>query len=76
VRVVALAQDAITLDHLGGAYDPRRVERFCQAAARLVISEKTVDNHIPLIYNKIGASTHASATLFAMENDLLADESG
>jgi HD-GYP domain-containing protein (c-di-GMP phosphodiesterase class II) len=39
---------------------------------RLVISKKTVDNHIQHIYTKIGVSTRAGATLFAMEQDLLA----
>lgn len=42
-----------------------------QVASRLIISEKTVDNHIQHIYNKIGVSTRAGATLFAMEHDLL-----
>jgi HD-GYP domain-containing protein (c-di-GMP phosphodiesterase class II) len=42
-----------------------------QMAAELVISEKTVDSHIQHIYKKIGVSTRAGATLFAMENKLL-----
>jgi DNA-binding CsgD family transcriptional regulator len=42
-----------------------------QIAARLTISSKTADNHIQHIYAKIGVSTRAGATLFAMENDLL-----
>jgi DNA-binding NarL/FixJ family response regulator len=42
-----------------------------QIAGLLTISEKTVDNHIQHIYNKIGVSTRAGATLFAMEQDLL-----
>ena len=44
-----------------------------QIAGLLTISEKTVDNHIQHIYNKIGVSTRAGATLFAMEQDLLTD---
>jgi HD-GYP domain-containing protein (c-di-GMP phosphodiesterase class II) len=40
-------------------------------AERLVVSQKTVDNHIQHIYGKAGVSTRAGATLFAMENDLL-----
>lgn len=40
-------------------------------AANLVISEKTVDSHIQHIYNKIGVSTRAGATMFAMEHQLL-----
>jgi HD-GYP domain-containing protein (c-di-GMP phosphodiesterase class II)/DNA-binding CsgD family transcriptional regulator len=42
-----------------------------QMAAQLVISEKTVDSHIQHIYNKIGVSTRAGATMFAMEHHLL-----
>ena len=42
-----------------------------QIAELLIISEKTVDNHIQHIYNKIGVSTRAGATLFAMDHDLL-----
>ncbi len=42
-----------------------------QMAVQLVISEKTVDSHIQHIYNKIGVSTRAGATMFAMENNLL-----
>ena len=42
-----------------------------QMAAELSISEKTVDSHIQHIYNKIGTSTRAGATMFAMENNLL-----
>ena len=42
-----------------------------QMAAQLVISEKTVDSHIQHIYNKIGVSTRAGATMFAMEHQLL-----
>jgi HD-GYP domain-containing protein (c-di-GMP phosphodiesterase class II) len=40
-------------------------------AHTLVLSPKTVDNHIQHIYSKIGVSTRAAATLFAMEHDLL-----
>ena len=43
-----------------------------QIAARLTISEKTVDNHIQHIYIKIGVSTRAGATLFATEQNLIA----
>lgn len=42
-----------------------------QIGAALTISSKTADNHIQHIYAKIGVSTRAGATLFAMENDLL-----
>jgi HD-GYP domain-containing protein (c-di-GMP phosphodiesterase class II) len=42
-----------------------------QIARTLVIAEKTVDNHIQHIYAKIGVSTRAGATLFAMQHRLL-----
>jgi HD-GYP domain-containing protein (c-di-GMP phosphodiesterase class II) len=44
-----------------------------QIAQQLHIAEKTVDNHIQHIYNKIGVSTRAGATLFAIEQNLLSD---
>ena len=44
-----------------------------QIAALLTISPKTVDRHIQHIYSKIGVSTRAAATLFAMQHDLLTD---
>ncbi len=43
-----------------------------QIARRLVISPKTVGNHIEHIYSKIGASSRARASLFAMQHGLLA----
>lgn len=42
-----------------------------QIAASLFISPKTVDNHIQQIYARIGVSTRAGATLFAMEQGLV-----
>jgi HD-GYP domain-containing protein (c-di-GMP phosphodiesterase class II) len=47
-----------------------------EIARRLVISPKTVGNHVEHIYGKIGASTRARAGLFAMQHGLLpVDES-
>jgi HD-GYP domain-containing protein (c-di-GMP phosphodiesterase class II) len=43
-----------------------------EIARLLVISPKTAGNHIEHIYLKIGASSRASAALFAMEHGLLA----
>jgi HD-GYP domain-containing protein (c-di-GMP phosphodiesterase class II) len=40
-------------------------------AARLVISPKTVRNHIEHIYTKIGVSNRAGASLFAIQHGLL-----
>jgi HD-GYP domain-containing protein (c-di-GMP phosphodiesterase class II) len=45
-----------------------------EIATRLVISPKTARNHIEHIYAKIGASSRATASLFAMQNGLLPDE--
>jgi HD-GYP domain-containing protein (c-di-GMP phosphodiesterase class II) len=43
-----------------------------EMAKRLGIAEKTVGHHIQHIYNKVGVSTRAAATLFALQHDLLA----
>jgi HD-GYP domain-containing protein (c-di-GMP phosphodiesterase class II) len=43
-----------------------------QIAQQLTISPKTADTHIQHIYEKIGVSTRAGATLFAVEHNLLA----
>ena len=43
-------------------------------AARLVISPKTVANHVEHIYAKIDASTRAAASLFAMQHGLLPED--
>lgn len=40
-------------------------------ADALSISPKTADHHIQHIYTKIGVSTRAAATLYALQNDLL-----
>jgi HD-GYP domain-containing protein (c-di-GMP phosphodiesterase class II) len=45
-----------------------------EIAERLVISPKTVANHIEHIYAKIGASNRATASLFAMQHGLLPEE--
>ena len=42
-----------------------------EIAKRLVISPKTAGNHIEHIYAKIGASSRATASLFAMQHGLL-----
>ncbi|MEX2373392.1 MAG: HD domain-containing phosphohydrolase [Dehalococcoidia bacterium] len=41
-------------------------------AERLVISPRTAEHHVQHIYEKIGVSTRAGATMFAMQHDLLA----
>ena len=45
-----------------------------EIATQLVISPKTAGNHIEHIYSKIGASTRAKASLFAMQHGLLPEE--
>ena len=45
-----------------------------QIAERLVISPKTVANHVEHIYAKIDASSRARASLFAMQHGLLPEE--
>jgi DNA-binding CsgD family transcriptional regulator len=42
-----------------------------EIGSRLVISPKTVANHVEHIYAKIDASTRATASLFAMQHGLL-----
>jgi DNA-binding NarL/FixJ family response regulator len=42
-----------------------------EIARLLVISPKTVANHVEHIYAKIGATTRAAASLFAMQQGLL-----
>jgi HD-GYP domain-containing protein (c-di-GMP phosphodiesterase class II) len=44
-----------------------------EMAKRLTIAEKTVGHHIQHIYTKIGVSTRAAATVFALQHELLAD---
>ncbi len=43
-----------------------------EIARRLVISPRTAEHHVQHIYGKIGVSTRAGATLYALEHDLLA----
>jgi HD-GYP domain-containing protein (c-di-GMP phosphodiesterase class II) len=45
-----------------------------QVARRLGISPKTCDHHIQRVYGKVGVSTRAGATLFALENGLVSPE--
>lgn len=51
-----------------------RGQTIKQIARSLTLAEKTVDNHIQHIYIKIGVSTRAGATLFAIEQQLLSPE--
>jgi HD-GYP domain-containing protein (c-di-GMP phosphodiesterase class II) len=42
-----------------------------EIATRLDISVKTAGNHVQHIFEKVGVTTRAAATLFAMQHDLL-----
>ena len=42
-----------------------------QIAAELVISRRTAEHHVQHVYTKIGVSSRAAATLFAIEHQLL-----
>ncbi|HEY1330504.1 MAG TPA: HD domain-containing phosphohydrolase [Actinomycetota bacterium] len=42
-----------------------------QMARRLVVAPKTVDAHLQHIYGKLGVSTRAAATVFAMQHGLV-----
>lgn len=52
----------------------RLLARGCstrEIGRQLVISAKTADHHVQHVYTKIGVTTRASATMFALEHDLL-----
>ena len=42
-----------------------------QVAEQLVISPRTVNNHLTLIYGKIGSSSRSAATRYALEHHLI-----
>lgn len=42
-----------------------------EVAEALVISRRTAEHHVQHIYDKIGVSTRAAASMFAMQHDLL-----
>lgn len=44
-----------------------------EIAARLVVSPKTVGHHVEHLYAKLGTSTRAGATLFALRHDLVGE---
>jgi putative nucleotidyltransferase with HDIG domain len=46
-------------------------ESYRSMAHHLTISSRTAAHHVQHIYNKIGVSTRAAATMFALEHDLL-----
>lgn len=46
---------------------------YRETARALVISERTVEHHVRHIFDKLGVSTRAAATYFAMRYNLFAD---
>jgi len=84
--VLAAAGHRVSRRHGGPAgLTPREVEVLRlvarglsnkEIAELLVISPKTVGNHVEHIYAKIDASTRAQASLFAMTHGLLPEEMG
>jgi DNA-binding NarL/FixJ family response regulator len=42
-----------------------------EIARRLVVTPKTVSNHVEHIYTKLGVSSRAAATLFATQQGLM-----
>ena len=44
-----------------------------QIGQALVVSPRTAGNHVQHIYDKLGMSTRAAVTLFAIQHNLLGD---
>jgi DNA-binding NarL/FixJ family response regulator len=44
---------------------------YAQIADRLIISRRTVNAHVTSIYGKLGVTSRATATRFALENNLI-----
>lgn len=57
-----------TLQHIAGGLSIKQVAR------KLGIAPKTVDGHIQRVYAKIGVSTRAGATLYALQHELLSTD--
>jgi DNA-binding NarL/FixJ family response regulator len=71
--------------HREDALTPREAEVLClvarglsnrEIAARLVLSEKTVRNHVERSYTKIGATNRVGASLYALGHGMVAPEDG
>ena len=76
VEVLPDSQLAEESERLGlsSSYAARRAGAAARArwmAEQLSVSQDTIKHHIQHIYNKIGVSTRAGATLFAMEQSLV-----
>jgi HD-GYP domain-containing protein (c-di-GMP phosphodiesterase class II) len=62
------AREAEILRHVARGLSNKEI------GALLVISSKTVRNHVEHVYGKIGVTNRAAAALFAMQHGLLPDE--
>lgn len=62
-QVAWLAEEAARVVGLG--------ERETVDLRRAALSRRTAEHHVQHVHAKIGHSTRAAATLFAMEHDLL-----
>lgn len=66
VQVAGLTpRELVTLRHAAAGLSIRQIARA------MTIAPKTVDGNLQRIYAKIGVSTRAGATLFALQHDLL-----
>ena len=71
VQVAGLTpREVVTLQHAAAGLSIRQIARA------MTIAPKTVDGNLQRIYAKIGVSTRAGATLFALQHDLLGPGNG
>lgn len=77
---LAAAPDLARLRNTDGVLSPRELEvlRILATGAtnrviaeRLVLSERTVDRHVSNIFRKLGVSTRAAATAYALERQVV-----
>lgn len=72
VRRQAIGPDGLTAREIDVLRLVARGLSSRDIATKLVVAPKTVRNHIEHIYTKIGATNRASASLYAVQHDLLA----
>ncbi len=68
-------QPRLTAREIGILGEVARGGSMREIARALTISPKTVDGHLQRIYPKIGVSTRAGATLYALEHGLVGENS-
>jgi DNA-binding CsgD family transcriptional regulator len=69
------SQPRLTAREIGILCEVARGGSMREIARALTISPKTVDGHLQRIYPKIGVSTRAGATLYALEHGLVGENS-